>query len=193
MKTSINSTVVMVTLFSGVWILGTITASDVKSQNGQAVLKGSTVVIGTVTGIRGTQFEVEYQDSLQPRFLPHREEREKRMEIAEGDRVKMVFNEQHALVDFHPQGHLEGEHKAIRGVIQQPMPVGQERVVIKTRKEETKSFLVKPLAQSKMAAMPVGVDAVFLADETGTIVDVTYGSEEAVEQASNEYQRLSKS
>lgn len=125
MKTSINSTVVMVTLFSGVWILGTITASDVKSQNEQAMLKGSTVVIGTVTGIRGTQFEVEYQDSLQPRFLPLQEAREKGMEIAEGDKINMVFNEQHVLVDFHPLGHLEGEHKVIRGVIQQPMPVVQ--------------------------------------------------------------------
>lgn len=181
MKTSINSTVVMVTLFSAVWILGTITASDVKSQNGQAVLKGSTVVMGTVTGIRGKQFEVEYQDSLQPRFLPLKEVREKGMEIAEGDKIKMVFNDQHVLVDFHPLGNLEGENKVIRGVIREPMPVDQERVVIKTSKDEMKSFPVKPLARSKMASMPIGVDAVFLADETGNIVDVTHGSEEAVE------------
>lgn len=65
--------------------------------------------------------------------------------------------------------------------------------MIKTSQEKTKSLRVKPLAQSKMAAMPVGVDAVFLADEIKTIVDVTSGSEEAVEQASHEYQRLSKS
>jgi hypothetical protein len=160
-------------------------------QHEQVLLKGSTVVLGTVTGIRGNQIEVEYEDSLQPRFLPLNHAKEKGMKIAVGDMVEMVFNEQDILVDFHPLGHLEGEHKVIRGVIHQQMPIGQERVVIKTSEGETMSFFVKPLARSKMASMPVGVDAVFLADETGKIVDVTYGSEDAVNQTSNEYQRMS--
>ncbi len=43
-----------------------------------------------------------------------------------------------------------------------------------------------------MASMPVGIDAVFLADETGAIIDVTFGSEDAVEQASHEYTRMSQ-
>lgn len=167
------------------------TIPGVESQKEQALLKGSRIVIGKVTGIRGNQIEVEYEDSLQPRFLPLKEARETGMEIREGDKIKMVFNEQHVLVDFHPLGHLEGEHKIIRGVIHQQMPVGQERVVIKTSNGQTMSYFVKPLVRSKMASMPVGVDAVFLTDETGKIADVTFGSEDAVAQALKEYQRMS--
>jgi hypothetical protein len=161
-------------------------------QSEQVLLTGSTVVIGTVTGIRGNQIEVKYEDSLQPRFLPLSQAKEKGMKVAVGEMVEIVFNEQNVLVDFHPLGPVEGEHKIIAGVIDQSMPVAQERVVIRTGKHETKSFFVRPLARSKMASMPIGVDAVFLADETGAIIDVTFGSEEGVKQASREYSHMSQ-
>lgn len=164
---------------------------EVGSQNEQALLKGSRVVIGTVTAIKGNQIEVEYEDSLQPRFLPLKHAKEKGMEIAEGDRITMVFNEQHVLVDYHPIGHVEGDHKIIRGALAQQMPVGQEHVVIKTQKGETVTFSVRPLARSRIASLPVGADAVFLADETGKIVDANYGSEEALDQVSNTYEHMS--
>jgi hypothetical protein len=161
-------------------------------QHEQVLLNGSMVVMGTVTEIRSNQIEVAYQDSLQPRFLPLNQAKEKGMKVAVGEKVEMVFNEQGVLVDFHPLGPLEGEHKIIMGMIQQSMPIGQERVVIRTGKNETESFFVRPLARSKMASMPVGIDAVFLTDETGAIIDVTFGSEDAVEQASHEYTRMSQ-
>ncbi len=55
---------------------------------------------------------------------------------------------------------------------------------------QTVAYPVRPQARSKMASMPVGVDAVFLAGETGKIVDVTFGSAEALDQASQEYHRM---
>lgn len=165
--------------------------TPVTRSEGQKLLSGSRVVIGTVKSIQGGQIKVEYADSLQPRFLPLEQAKEKGMEIKEGDKIKMVFNAEDLLVDFHPLGHAEGHHQVVRGVIEQQMPVGQEHVVIKTANGDTASYPVRPLARSKMASMPVGVDAVFLTDETGKIVDVTFGSPDAVEQASQEYQRMS--
>ena len=161
-------------------------------QHEQVLLTGSTVVMGTVTGIRSHQIEVEYQDSLQPRFLPLNQAQQKGMKGIVGEKVEMVFNEQDVLIDFHPLGPLEGEHKIITGMIEQSMPIGQERVVIRTNRNQTESFFVRPLARSKMASMPIRVPAVFLADETGNIIDVTFGSEDAVEQASHEYSHMSQ-
>ncbi len=176
--------------------LATVSSTDrqyrpVMESEGQQLLSGSRVVIGTVESIKGDQIKVDYPDSLQPRFLPLEQAKEKGLEIKAGDKIKMVFNAQHVLVDFHPLGHIEGHHQVIRGVIDQQMPVGQEHVVIKTKAGETVNYSLRPLARSKMASMPVGVDAVFLADETGKIVDVTFGSEAAVDQATHEYQRMS--
>jgi hypothetical protein len=165
--------------------------SPVKQSNNQVLLSGDRIVIGTVERIAGDQIEVEYPESLQPRYLPLSQAREKGMQINKGDMIKMVFNEQHTLVDFHSLGHVEGQHQIIKGMIDQQMPVGQERVVIKTMSGQTVAYPVRPQARSKMASMPAGVDAVFLADETGEIVDVTFGSAEAVDQASQEYRRMS--
>ncbi len=165
--------------------------SPVKQSNKQVLLSGDRIVIGTVERIAGDQIEVEYPESLQPRYLPLSQAREKGMQITKGDKIKMVFNAQHVLVDFHPLGHVEGHHQIIKGVIDQQMPVGQEHVVIKTTSGKTSAYTVRPLARSKVASMPVGVDAVFLADETGKIVDVTFGSIEALTQASQEYQQMS--
>lgn len=165
--------------------------SPVNQSNNQVLLSGDRIVIGTVERIAGDQIEVEYPESLQPRYLPLGQAREKGLQINKGDTIKMVFNAQHGLVDFHPLGHVEGHHQIIKGMIDQQMPVAQERVVIKTMSGPTVAYPVRPQARSKMASMPVGVDAVFLADETGKIVDVTFGSAEAVDQASQEYQRMS--
>ncbi|HSC57853.1 MAG TPA: hypothetical protein VLC51_11660 [Nitrospira sp.] len=165
--------------------------SPVAESNKQALLSGDRVVIGTVETIASDQIEVKYPESLQLRYLPLSQAREKGMTINKGDKIEMVFNAQDVLVDFHPVGHVEGQHEVIRGSIDQQMSVGQEHVVIKTANGKTVTYPVRPLARSKMASMPVGVDAVFLADESGKIVDVTFGSADAVTQASQEYQRMS--
>ena len=164
--------------------------SPLKS-NGHGLLAGDRIIIGTVTEITAGLIKVEQEDSLQPRFLPLYRAHEKDMPIREGDKIKLILNEQQLLVDFFPLGPIEGNLKVIKGVIAQEMPVGQERVVVKTEKGETVSFFVRPLARSKVASIPVGVDVVFLTDETGKIVDATFGSEEAVDQASQEYKRMS--
>lgn len=165
--------------------------SPVTQSNKQVLLSGDRVVIGTVETITSDQIEVKYPESLQPRYLPLDQAREKGMKISKGDKIEMVFNAEDVLVDFHPVRHVEGHHEVIRGVIDQQMSVGQEHVIIKTTNGKTVTYPVRPLARSKMASMPVGVDAVFLADESGKIVDVTFGSADAVTQASQEYQRMS--
>ena len=64
----------------------------------------------------------------------------------------MVLNEQDVLVDFHPLGPLEGDHLIITGVIDQSMPIGQERAVIRTGKDETVSFFVRPQESDSLLA-----------------------------------------
>jgi hypothetical protein len=54
-------------------------------------------------------------------------------------------------------------------------------------KEE--SHAIRPVARSKVASVPVGVDAVFLIDESDRIVDVTFGSKEAVHRAAELWQK----
>jgi hypothetical protein len=88
--------------------------SPVKQSNNQVLLSGDRIVIGTVERIAGDQIEVEYPESLQPRYLPLSQAREKGMQINKGDMIKMVFNEQHTLVDFHSLGHVEVQHQIIK-------------------------------------------------------------------------------
>jgi translation initiation factor IF-1 len=63
------------------------------------------------------------------------------------------------------------------------MPIGQDRVVIKTEDGKEQSFAVRSQARSKLAAIPIGAPAVFLIDETNKISDGTFASVEAAKGA----------
>ena len=52
---------------------------------------------------------------------------------------------------------------------------GHDKAVIRTTNGKEESHLVRPVARSKVASIPVGADVIFLIDELDKIVDVTYG------------------
>ena len=62
------------------------------------------------------------------------------------------------------------------------METGHDKAVIRTTDGKEESHLVRPVARSKVASIPVGADVIFLIDELDKIVDVTFGSKEAVQQ-----------
>ena len=96
-----------------------------------------------------------------------------------GDKLQVVLNEQNLLVDYHRLGE-ERWHRIIRGRLAQALPVGQEWAVIRQEGNTEEAFSVRPLARSKVSAMPVDVPAIFLTDEANRIVDATFGSEEGL-------------
>lgn len=63
-----------------------------------------------------------------------------------------------------------------------PLTVGLDKAVIET-KDGTKTLMVTDRAKGKLAAIPVGVDAYFLADESGQLVDAQLASSEAVRES----------
>jgi hypothetical protein len=89
-----------------------------------------------------------------------------------------VLNEQNLLVDYHPLDGESSAHTIIRGALTQNLPVGQETAVVKSGGKE-QSFTIRSQARSKVAAIPLGVTAVFLIDETNQIADVSVSRHQA--------------
>jgi hypothetical protein len=112
-------------------------------------------------------------------------------ELKPGDRVAITVNDQNLIVDIHLLGEND-HHRIIRGVLAQPLITGHEHAVIQTEDGKKDSYLVRPLARSKVASVPVGAHAIFLIDERQGIADVTYGSTEDVAEAVVEAQQLWK-
>lgn len=63
------------------------------------------------------------------------------------------------------------------------MPTGHDKAVIRITEGKEESHLIRPVAKSKVASIPVGADVIFLVDELEKIVDVTMGSVESVQRA----------
>ena len=55
--------------------------------------------------------------------------------------------------------------------------------MIRTKDGKDESHLVRPVARSKVASIPVGADVIFLIDELDKIVDVTMGTTESVQRS----------
>ncbi|HJU06003.1 MAG TPA: hypothetical protein VJ692_12705 [Nitrospiraceae bacterium] len=163
-------------------------AASAPADQDTKTLKGERRVLGTVEEVKGDQAKVNTGE-VQPRFIPLKASREKGLpEIKEGDRIEITVNEQNLLVDYHlvdQSGHPQAghEHQIVKGQIAKPMPVGHEEAVIRMKDGQEKSYEVRSQVRSKMASIPVGIDAVFLVDETGKIVDVNFKNEEAAKRA----------
>jgi hypothetical protein len=71
----------------------------------------------------------------------------------------------------------------VRGQLAGPMPTGHDKAMIRTADGKEESHLIRPVAKSKVASIPVWADAIFLIDELDKIVDVTMGSVESVRRA----------
>jgi hypothetical protein len=107
-----------------------------------------------------------------------------------GDRIEITVNDQNLLVDVHKAGEA-GRHRVVGGQLAAPLETGHDKAVIRTMNGNEESHLIRPVARGKVASVPVGVDAVFLIDELDKIVDVTFGSKEAVHRAAELWQKKS--
>jgi hypothetical protein len=152
------------------------------------LLLGDRILIGTVQEVRGAQARIDTGE-VQPRFVPMGVRAAKRLpDLKKGDRVEITVNDQNLLVDVHIVGETS-DHRVVEGQLIQPLVIGHDRGVLRTTDGKEESHAIRPVARSKVASVPVGVDAVFLIDESDRIVDVTFGSKEAVRRAAELWQK----
>ena len=156
-------------------------ATDLEPSHEQ-LLPGDRVLLGTVEEVRSDQARVDTGE-LQPRFIPMGVRKAKGLQaLKQGDRVEITVNEQNLLVDVHLAGE-SSSHQIVQGQLAGNLETGHDKAMIRTSDGAEQSHFIRPVARSKVASVPVGVDAVFLVDELDKIVDVTYGSLEAVHRA----------
>ena len=154
------------------------------------LLSGDRVLLGTVEEIRSDQARIDTGE-LQPRFVPMGVRRSKGLpDLKKGDRVELTVNDQNLLVDVHLTDETS-HHRVVHGRLADPLDTGHDEAVLRTNRGKVESYGIRPVARSKVASIPVGVDAVFLIDEMDRIVDVTFGSKEAVHRAAELWQKKS--
>ena len=148
----------------------------------EIVLPEDRLVVGMVEEVKDNEVKVNTGE-LMPRFLPLNEARQDKVRpLVKGDLIEIWVNSQDLVVDYHPLDTL-GWHRIIRGTLVQPLVVDQEWAVIKPVKGKEEAYAVRPLARSKVAALPVGSQALFLLDKAQKIVDATFGDQEALDRA----------
>lgn len=168
-----------------VWCASSASAAEVSSSTGHVhpqLLLGDRILIGTVQEVRGGQARIDTGE-VQPRFVPMGVREAKALpDLKKGDRVEITVNDQNLLVDVHLIGEAS-YHRVVEGQLIEPLVTGHDRGVLRTTEGKEESHAIRPVARSKVASIPVGVDAVFLIDESDRIVDVTFDSKEAVRRA----------
>ena len=166
-------------------LLISVFASDVGSAREEGDTQhfsGNRVLLGTVEEVRSDQARINTGEG-QPRFVPMNVRKDKGLlDLKKGDHVEITVNEQNLLVDVHKAGE-SSHHRIIHGQLAAPLDTGHDKAVIRTKDGKEESHLVRPVARSKVASMPVGADVVFLIDELDKIVDVTMGTTESVHQS----------
>jgi hypothetical protein len=163
-------------------------AASPAEQVSHQLLPGDRVLIGTVQEVRGAQARIDTGEG-QPRYVPMGVREAKGLpDLKRGDRVEITVNDQNLLVDVHLMGEAS-YHRVVEGQLIQPLVTGHVSAVFRTAQGKEESHFIRPVARSKMASVPVGVDAVFLIDESDRIVDVTFGSKEAVHRAAELWEK----
>ncbi|HEU4686286.1 MAG TPA: hypothetical protein VFS39_17400 [Nitrospira sp.] len=147
---------------------------------------GHRILHGTVESIHGDLVKVNTGE-MAPRFLSAKEAIEKGLPpLQRGQTLQLAVNDHNIVVDYHIAGR-EVWHRIIRGQLAQPLPVGQEWAVIRTERGNEEALAVRPLARSKVSAIPVGAPALFLVDESGKIIDAAFGSESALQHQTHKW------
>lgn len=168
-----------------VWGVSAASVGDAASGPEQAhpqLLPGNRVLLGTVEEVRSEQARIDTGEGA-PRFIPMGVRMTKELPaLKRGDRVEITLNDQNLLVDVHLVGE-SSYHRVVEGQLIQPLVTGHDRAVLRPTRGKEESHFIRPVARSKVASIPVGVDAVFLIDELDRIVDVTFGNKEAVQRA----------
>ncbi|WP_447978524.1 hypothetical protein [Candidatus Nitrospira bockiana] len=151
-------------------------------------IQGQHQVTGTIERIASGQIEVNTGE-VQPRYIPLNEAKEKGLpELKPGDRLDITLNDQNLIVDYHladasGRPAAGSEHRIVKGRIAQPLVIGHDQAILRTEDGREEGFEIRSQARSKVASIPVGVDAVFLLDETNKIVDVTFEDRDALKRA----------
>jgi len=143
-------------------------------------IPGERLVDGRITAIRADQIQVNIGNP-EPLYLPLKPAVDKGLEFHVGDPIVVAMNDHNAVVDYH-QGKGQSNHRVIKGQLIEPLTVGSDKAVVRSGDGE-QSYQIASRARGKLGAMPIGADAIFLADETGQLVDAQLGSEEAVHQS----------
>jgi hypothetical protein len=144
-------------------------------------LPGNRRVMGRITDIRSDQIEIDI-GNLQPLSVPLKMATDKGQTFKRGDEIVVTLSDHNAVVDYHHPNEAS-HHQVIRGKLSTPLTVGLDKAVIETD-QGTKTFLVAERAKGKLTAIPVGVEVLFMADESGRLVDAQLASTEAVQQSS---------
>lgn len=143
-------------------------------------LPGNRRVTGHVKDIRGEQMEIAI-GNLQPMSVPLKMATDKGQTFKPGDEIVVTLSDHNAIVDYHHPNEAS-HHQVIRGKLSTPLTVGLDKAVIETD-QGTKTFLVAERAKGKLTAIPVYAEVLFLADETGRLVDAQLASADAVHQS----------
>ena len=165
------------------WFIGAVSIAAAEGQGTDAeLLSGDRVLLGTVEDVRSDQAKINIGEG-QPRYIPMNVRKAKGLpDLKTGDLVEITVNDQNLLVDVHIAGEVS-HHRVVRGQLAGPVDTGHDKAVIRTTNGKEESHLVRPVARSKVASIPVGADVIFLIDELDKIVDVTMGSVESVHRA----------
>ncbi|MBS0169811.1 MAG: hypothetical protein JSR62_05610 [Nitrospira sp.] len=178
----------LMALVVGACLTASVTAASDGGHDHPQLLPGDRVLLGTVVEVRSDQARIDTGE-VEPRFIPMGVRKAKGLpDLKQGDRIELTVNDQNLLVDVHKVGE-SGHHRVVQGQVVGPMETGHDKVVIRTTNGKEESHFVRPVARSKVASVPVGVDAVFLLDELDKVVDVTYGKLEAVHRAAELWQK----
>jgi hypothetical protein len=176
-----------------VWLITDISvarADSLAKEPHPQLLSGDRVLLGTVDEIRADQARIDTGE-VQPRFVPMGVRKSKGLpDLKKGDRVELTVNDQNLLVDVHLIDE-SSHHRVVQGQIAEPLGTGHDRAVLRTGRGKEESYGIRPVARSKVASVPAGVDAVFLIDEMERIVDVTFGNKEAVHRAAELWRKKS--
>ena len=143
-------------------------------------LPGDRRVTGRVKDIRGDQMEIAI-GNLQTMSVPVKMATDRHETFKPGDEIVITLNDHNAIVDYHHPNEAS-HHQVIRGKLSTPLTVGLDKAVIATD-QGTQTFLVAERAKGKLTAIPIGAEVLFLADETGHLVDAQLASAGAVHQS----------
>ncbi|MCC6967951.1 MAG: hypothetical protein IT391_16895 [Nitrospira sp.] len=168
-----------------VWTICATSATYAMAESGtpgDQLLSENRVLLGVVEEVRSDQARIGTGE-LQPRFIPMGVRKAKGLpDLKKGDLVEITVNDQNLLVDVHMAGE-SSHHRVVAGQLASPLETGLDKAVIRTPDGKEQSHAVRPVARSKAGSMPVGADLLFLIDEVGVIVDVTFGSKEAAQHS----------
>lgn len=146
----------------------------------QNQLPGNRLVTGRILSIRSNQIEIDI-GNVKSLYVPLRPAQVKGQTFEVGQPIIVTLNDHNAVVDYHHPNE-RSDHQVLRGRLTTPLTVGLDKAVIET-KDGTKTLMVTDRAKGKLSAIPVGVDAYFLADESGQLVDAQLASTEAVRES----------